>query len=89
MCRIARDGQVICVTHLPQIAALGDAQYLVRKEYDGERTNTTVERLDHEGRVLELSRLVGSARDSQSGRDHAEQMLADAREVHAAINAAG
>ncbi len=72
---IAREKQVLCVTHLPQIAALGDAQFLVEKNTDGERTQTRVVRLDEEGRVRELARLVGGAGETESGIAHARSML--------------
>lgn len=81
MCRIARDHQVLCVTHLPQIAALGDAHFRVEKRTDGIRTETRVLRLDFEGRVHELSRLVGGAEDSESSLNHARHMLEDASAV--------
>lgn len=76
---IARDKQVLCVTHLPQIAALGDAHFRVEKTTDGARTQTNVVRLDEEGRVRELSRLVGGAEDSESSLAHARHMLEDGR----------
>ena len=76
---IARMKQVLCVTHLPQIAALGDAHFRVEKRTDGERTQTDVIRLDDDGRVRELSRLVGGAEDSRSSLDHAGHMLEAAR----------
>ena len=76
---IAKKKQVLCVTHLPQIAALGDAHFLVEKRTDGERTQTDVIRLDDDGRVRELSRLVGGAEDSRSSLDHAGHMLEAAR----------
>ncbi len=81
MCRIARSHQVLCVTHLPQIAALGDVHFVVEKQTDGERTQTSVHRLDDEGRVRELSRLVGGAEDSESSLSHARHMLSDAAGV--------
>ncbi|HIS85231.1 MAG TPA: DNA repair protein RecN [Candidatus Faecivicinus avistercoris] len=81
MCRIARSHQVLCVTHLPQIAALGDVHFVVEKRTDGERTQTSVHRLDDEGRVRELSRLVGGAEDSESSLRHARHMLSDAAGV--------
>ena len=81
MCRIARSHQVLCVTHLPQIAALGDVHFVVEKRTDGERTQTSVHRLDDEGRVRELSRLVGGAEDSESSLSHARHMLSDAAGV--------
>lgn len=76
---IARSKQVLCVTHLPQIAALGDAHFRVEKHTDGERTQTNVVRLDEDGRIHELSRLVGGAEDSESSLSHARHMLEDAR----------
>ena len=78
MCMIAKNHQVLCVTHLPQIAALGDALYLVEKRSDAERTETLVRRLDDHGRIRELSRLVGCAEDSESSLSHAAHMLVEA-----------
>lgn len=85
MCRIACNRQVLCVTHLPQIAALGNAHYIVEKRTDGERTETNVKRLDDEGRIREISRLVGGAEDSESSLSHAAHMLRDADEVRKRI----
>lgn len=78
MCGIACNRQVLCVTHLPQIAALGDAHFQVEKHSDRDRTETLVRRLDDEGRIRELSRLVGGAEDSESSLSHAAHMLEDA-----------
>ncbi|MEG2860032.1 MAG: DNA repair protein RecN [Clostridia bacterium] len=75
MAAIARKRQVICVTHLPQIAALGDRQYLVEKTTDGARTGSTVKLLDRAGRIEALARMVGGAEDNQSARDHARNLL--------------
>ena len=85
MCKIARCHQVLCVTHLPQIAALGDAHFAVEKRVEGERTQTLVRRLDDAGRVRELSRLVGGAEDSESSLSHARHMLDDAAAVRARL----
>lgn len=85
MVRIAAEKQVICVTHLPQIAALGDEQYLVEKSVSGDRTQTNVTHLDAEGRIRELSRIVGGGRDSESSLAHASHMLEDAASVRAEI----
>ena len=70
MCRIARSHQ-----------ALGDVHFVVEKRTDGERTQTSVHRLNDEGRVRELSRLVGGAEDSESSLSHARHMLSDAAGV--------
>lgn len=76
---IAMRKQVLCVTHLPQIAALGSAHFRVEKHTDGERTQTNVVRLDQDGRIREISRLVGGAQDSESSLAHARHMLEDAQ----------
>ncbi len=75
MCLIARNRQVLSVTHLPQIAALGDAHFLVEKVAGEDRTDTHVSRLSEDGRIRELSRLVGGADDSESSLNHAAHML--------------
>lgn len=78
MCMIARSRQVLCVTHLPQIAALGDAHFLVEKIAGDDRTDTLVRPLDQDGRVHELARLVGGAAESESSLSHAAHMLREA-----------
>ena len=78
MCLIARTRQVLCITHLPQIAALGDAHFMVEKLSTDDHTETRVQRLDRDGRIHELSRLVGGAADSDSSLSHAGHMLDDA-----------
>ena len=78
MTEIGDRHQVICVTHLPQIAAMADAQYLVSKVEEDGRTRTQVQRLDGAGRAEELSRMVGGA--AGSGREHAERMLKEAED---------
>lgn len=78
---IARNRQVLCVTHLPQIAALGQHHFLVEKTSDGQRTDSTVRQLDFEGRIREIARLVGGAEDCESARQHARRMLLAAENV--------
>ena len=85
MCLIAKRRQVLCITHLPQIAALGDAHYLVEKIAGEDRTDTRVRALDEEGRIHELSRLVGGAQDSESSLSHAAHMLREAAERKASL----
>ena len=75
---VARRKQVLCVTHLPQIAAMADTHFSVEKgERDG-RTYTNVERLDREGRREELARLVGGASVTQALLDGAAELLQQA-----------
>ena len=81
MASIARYHQVLCVTHLAQIAAMADTQYLVRKEVIGERTVSKVTPLDSEGRVQEVARLLGVTQNQQeSGIAHARAILQAADE---------
>ena len=80
MCLIARNRQVLSITHLPQIAALGDAHFLVEKIAGEDRTDTHVRVLDEAGRVHELARLVGGAAETESSLSHAANMLREAAE---------
>ena len=73
MAAIARERQVLCVTHLQQIAALADRHYLVEKFFDGERTRTRLTLLSDEARVNEIARMLGG--DPESARAHAREML--------------
>ena len=56
---LARHRQLICITHLPQIAAMADQHFAIRKDVHDGRTYTSVTPLDREGRVRELARLYG------------------------------
>ena len=72
---VARNKQVLCVTHLPQLAAMGDTHLLIAKgERDG-RTYTTVTPLDLEGRKRELARIIGGANITETTLKSAEEML--------------
>ncbi len=73
--RAASEHQVLCITHLPQIAAFADAHFRVEKKAAKGRTTTRVVRLDDEQRVEELARMLGGKRVTQSARDHAEALL--------------
>jgi DNA repair protein RecN (Recombination protein N) len=67
--------QVLCITHLPQIAARGDAQFLIEKSMRGTRTVTRVERLDQEGRIEEIARMIGGASISEQTRASARELI--------------
>jgi DNA repair protein RecN (Recombination protein N) len=67
--------QVLCITHLPQIAARGDAQFLIEKSIRGRRTVTQVERLDKEGRIEEIARMIGGASISEQTRASARELI--------------
>ena len=67
--------QVLCVTHLPQVAAQGHAHLLVSKHSDGDSTHTRIDRLDAGGRRDELARMLGGVEITRETRAHAKQML--------------
>lgn len=72
MKQVARSRQVLCVTHLPQIAAVANAQYLVEKQEKNGRTRTSAYPLDDEGRVAALARMLGGG---DTAVTHARAML--------------
>jgi len=76
--RLARRAQVIVVTHLPQVAAFADTHLVVEKASDGSVISSGITRLDDEGRVRELSRMLAGLEDSEFGRAHAGELLAAA-----------
>ncbi|MFC9976549.1 DNA repair protein RecN [Spirillospora sp. NPDC127200] len=82
LARLARNAQVIVVTHLPQVAAFADQHLLVEKSSDGSVTRSGVTALDREGRVRELSRMLAGLEDSELGRAHAEELLELAAQEH-------
>lgn len=74
--QVARNKQVLCVTHLPQIAAMAHTHMLISKGEREERTYTTVRPLDKEGRKRELARIIGGANITETTLRSAEEMLA-------------
>ena len=72
---VARNKQVLCVTHLPQLAAMGDTHLLIAKGEREGRTYTTVTPLDLEGRKRELARIIGGANITEITLKSAEEML--------------
>ena len=73
--RVAAHKQVLCVTHLPQLAALADTHLLIAKSERDGRTYTTVTPLDLEGRKRELARIIGGANITETTLKSAEEML--------------
>ncbi|MCD8002213.1 MAG: DNA repair protein RecN, partial [Oscillospiraceae bacterium] len=75
MAALARCRQLICITHLPQIAAMAHTQFTIQKSERGGGTYTTVTRLDRDGRVRELARLYGGDTVTETTlRSAAEQL---------------
>jgi DNA repair protein RecN (Recombination protein N) len=88
---LSRQGQVLCVTHLPQVASQADHQLRVAKQTTGGTTRTQIAALDEAARVEELARMLGGATLTDKTREHAREMLAAARRAAAgpAARAAG
>jgi DNA repair protein RecN (Recombination protein N) len=72
---LAAEHQVICISHLPQIAALAHTHFRVVKDSAGGRTRTRVERLAEPERVEEIARMAGGAKVSDATRRHARELL--------------
>jgi DNA repair protein RecN (Recombination protein N) len=73
--QLARANQVLCVTHLPQIAAFGDHHYVIEKKESGGRTRTSVRPVTGEERTEEVARMLSGAKLTETSRKHAEQMI--------------
>lgn len=71
---IGRNHQVLCITHLPQIAAMADAHYIIEKSSDGISTNTTIEPLTLDGSIHELARMLGGAKITETVINSAKEM---------------
>lgn len=73
--RLGRERQVLCVTHLPQVAACADWQWNIAKLRQGADVVSTVSRLDAEGRIDEIARMLGGVNITETTRQHAAEML--------------
>jgi DNA repair protein RecN (Recombination protein N) len=76
---LAAHHQVICVTHLPQLASYAGHQWVIRKRTDKGRTRTTIEALGDEARVDELAAMLRGESAAEGTRQEAMAMLAEAR----------
>ena len=72
---LARANQVLCITHLPQIASFADHHYLIEKREAAGRTRTLVRALSPEERTEEIARMLSGAKLTETSRQHAEQLL--------------
>ncbi|MFN3708088.1 DNA repair protein RecN [Microcella sp.] len=81
LARLARTSQVIVVTHLAQVAAFATNHLTVVKGSDGTVTASSVQQLDGEARVAEMARLLSGLADSDTGLEHARELLAEARSL--------
>lgn len=72
---LARTNQVLCVTHLPQIATFGDHHYVIEKKESGGRSRTGIRAVTGEERTEEVARMLSGAKLTETSRKHAEQMI--------------
>lgn len=79
--RLARHCQVLCVTHLPQVACMADEHFHIFKEAIDGKTRTRVKLLTEEGRILELARMLGGVEVTDTTRNHALEMIRLAKET--------
>lgn len=75
---IAKSAQVICITHLPQLASVADTHFLIEKDVDGEMAKTTLINLDKNGRIAELARIVGGG---EAGEEYARKLINETGEL--------
>jgi DNA repair protein RecN (Recombination protein N) len=73
--KLSKRNQVICVTHLPQIASYADSHYYIEKRVEKGRTLTQVARLDGKDRVQEIARMISGERVTDSVLKHAAELL--------------
>lgn len=81
MYELSKRHQVLCVTHLPQIAAYADAQYVASKESDATTTRSNTRRIPASERAAELARIMGSESSDEEALAHAKRLLADAEKT--------
>ncbi|MFO7714338.1 DNA repair protein RecN [Desulfosarcina sp.] len=73
---LSKKHQLICITHLPQIARFGDHHYQIEKQVKGGRTTTTIRPMDQEERIKELARMLGGETITQTALEHARSLMA-------------
>lgn len=86
LARIAKNTQILAVSHLAQIAALSDKAFLIEKQEDNEKTRTRVYALNDEDKIKELVRLLGGEDGEEFAVKHAEELLKQANEYKKSIN---
>ena len=84
MAVISKDHQVIAITHLPQIAAMADSHYFIRKQTDQKNTQTMIRKLNESESLKEISRMISGDQWSEMSMEHAKEMksLADETKLY-------
>ena len=72
---LGKHRQVLCVTHLPQVASLADQHFRINKVSDGKTTRTRIQELSRDERIDELARMLGGVEITRKTLEHAEEML--------------
>lgn len=83
ICRLGKNLQVLCVTHLPQVAAFADHHYRVIKVENNGRTTTQLKLLDNEDRIVEMARMLGGSQVGRQTLEHARELIESSRELAA------
>ena len=76
--RLGSERQVICITHLPQVASFAEAHFRIAKRASGGQATATVDRVDGDELVAEIVRMLGAERDDEAASRHARELLAAA-----------
>lgn len=79
--KISKNHQIICISHLPQIAALADSHFVINKVVLDNKTNTIVNRLSEEGRIEEMARLLGGVDLTNTTLKHASEMIEMSKKI--------
>lgn len=77
ICSMGRDMQVFAITHLPQVAAKGDAHYLVEKSFSGNEAVTSIHPIEGEDRVMEIARMLSGSHVTTAAVENAKSLLSD------------
>src|SRR5690606_3126301 len=79
--KLSVHSQVLCITHLPQVAAMADNHYYIAKKVAGGRTVTSVQELDETERITEIARMISGAEITAITKEHAGELLQMAKEL--------
>lgn len=88
LCAISRAHQVLCITHLPQIAAYADEHYLIEKNESADRATTSVRRIDGNERTKEVARIMGDSCASALAEQYAAELIRNCEKVKGNLRAA-
>ena len=77
---ISVNSQVLCISHLPQVAAMADQHYYIKKQVEDDRTFTTVSEIKHKERIEEVSRMMSGAEITDLTLQHASELIEMAKQ---------